>query len=71
MPDVPFANLQSTGQVYYNTSEEREGSSGLRKRVFGLVQEEFGQTPSKQSKEENAKRVLLYTRKRTMRYSTL
>uniref|UniRef100_A0ABK0LE26 Grainyhead-like transcription factor 2 n=2 Tax=Rattus norvegicus TaxID=10116 RepID=A0ABK0LE26_RAT len=62
IPDVHFANLQRTGQVYYNTDDEREGSV-LVKRMFRPMEEEFGPTPSKQIKEENVKRVLLYVRK--------
>ncbi|XP_023558077.1 grainyhead-like protein 2 homolog isoform X3 [Octodon degus] len=65
IPDVHFANLQRTGQVYYNTDEEREGSSVLVKRMFRPMEEEFGPTPTKQMKEEGIKRVLLYVRKET------
>ncbi|XP_060232233.1 grainyhead-like protein 2 homolog [Meriones unguiculatus] len=54
IPDVHFANLQRTGQVYYNTDDEREGSV-LVKRMFRPMEEEFGPTPSKQIKEENVK----------------
>ncbi|EGW09560.1 Grainyhead-like protein 2-like [Cricetulus griseus] len=63
IPDVHFANLQRTGQVYYNTDDEREGSSVLVKRMFRPMEDEFGPAPSKQIKEENIKRVLLYVRK--------
>ncbi|XP_030874343.1 grainyhead-like protein 2 homolog [Leptonychotes weddellii] len=65
IPDVHFANLQRTGQVYYNTDDEREGSSVLVKRMFRPMEEEFGPAPSKQMKEEGMKRVLLYVRKET------
>ncbi|XP_032103799.1 grainyhead-like protein 2 homolog [Sapajus apella] len=65
IPDVHFANLQRTGQVYYNTDDEREGSSVLVKRMFRPMEEEFGPVPSKQMKEEGTKRVLLYVRKET------
>ncbi|XP_045883345.1 grainyhead-like protein 2 homolog isoform X1 [Meles meles] len=65
IPDVHFANLQRTGQVYYNTDDEREGSSVLVKRMFRPMEEEFGPAPSKQLKEEGIKRVLLYVRKET------
>ncbi|XP_036193826.1 grainyhead-like protein 2 homolog isoform X2 [Myotis myotis] len=78
IPDVHFANLQRTGQVYYNTDDEREGSSVLVKRMFRPMEEDFGPTPSKQIKEEGMKRellqgnflessgpVLLYVRKET------
>ncbi|XP_036193827.1 grainyhead-like protein 2 homolog isoform X3 [Myotis myotis] len=64
IPDVHFANLQRTGQVYYNTDDEREGSV-LVKRMFRPMEEDFGPTPSKQIKEEGMKRVLLYVRKET------
>ncbi|XP_053414813.1 grainyhead-like protein 2 homolog isoform X4 [Nycticebus coucang] len=64
IPDVHFANLQRTGQVYYNTDDEREGSV-LVKRMFRPMEEEFGPAPSKQIKEEGMKRVLLYVRKET------
>uniref|UniRef100_A0A8C2RBI2 Grh/CP2 DB domain-containing protein n=1 Tax=Capra hircus TaxID=9925 RepID=A0A8C2RBI2_CAPHI len=64
IPDVHFANLQRTGQVYYNTDDEREGSV-LVKRMFRPMEEEFGPAPSKQMKEEGMKRVLLYVRKET------
>eukprot|EP00069_Balaena_mysticetus_P019258 bmy_00471T0 len=57
IPDVHFANLQRTGQVYYNTDDEREGSSVLVKRMFRPMEEEFGPAPSKQMKEEGMKRV--------------
>ncbi|XP_060052302.1 grainyhead-like protein 2 homolog isoform X2 [Erinaceus europaeus] len=63
IPDVHFANLQRTGQVYYNTDDEREGV--LVKRMFRPMEEEFGPAPSKQMKEEVIKRVLLYVRKET------
>ncbi|XP_036193831.1 grainyhead-like protein 2 homolog isoform X6 [Myotis myotis] len=56
IPDVHFANLQRTGQVYYNTDDEREGSV-LVKRMFRPMEEDFGPTPSKQIKEEGMKRV--------------
>ncbi|KAJ6653817.1 hypothetical protein lerEdw1_008661 [Lerista edwardsae] len=62
IPDVHFGNLQRTGQVYYNTDDEREGSI-LAKRIFRPVEEEFGPPPLKQIKEEGTKRVLLYVRK--------
>ncbi|XP_027828964.2 grainyhead-like protein 2 homolog isoform X1 [Ovis aries] len=65
IPDVHFSNLQRTGQVYYNTDDEREGSSVLVKRMFRPMEEEFGPAPSKQMKEEGMKRVLLYVRKET------
>ncbi|XP_007465801.1 PREDICTED: grainyhead-like protein 2 homolog [Lipotes vexillifer] len=65
IPDVHFANLQRAGQVYYNTDDEREGSSVLVKRMFRPMEEEFGPAPSKQMKEEGMKRVLLYVRKET------
>ncbi|XP_030356191.1 grainyhead-like protein 2 homolog isoform X1 [Strigops habroptila] len=65
IPDVHFGNLQRTGQVYYNTDDEREGSSVLVKRMFRPVEEEFGPSPLKQMKEEGLKRVLLYVRKET------
>ncbi|OWK55947.1 Grainyhead-like protein 2 [Lonchura striata] len=65
IPDVHFGNLQRTGQVYYNTDDEREGSSILVKRMFRPVEEEFGPSPLKQIKEEGLKRVLLYVRKET------
>ncbi|XP_004850283.2 grainyhead-like protein 2 homolog isoform X1 [Heterocephalus glaber] len=65
IPDVHFANLQRTGQVYYNTDDEREGSSVLVKRMFRPMEEEFGSAPAKQMKEEGVKRVLLYVRKET------
>ncbi|XP_020730100.1 grainyhead-like protein 2 homolog isoform X1 [Odocoileus virginianus] len=65
IPDVHFTNLQRTGQVYYNTDDEREGSSVLVKRMFRPMEEEFGPAPSKQMKEEGMKRVLLYVRKET------
>ncbi|XP_066190386.1 grainyhead-like protein 2 homolog isoform X1 [Sylvia atricapilla] len=65
IPDVHFGNLQRTGQVYYNTDDEREGSSVLVKRMFRPVEEEFGPSPLKQIKEEGLKRVLLYVRKET------
>uniref|UniRef100_A0A8C0RNJ2 Grainyhead like transcription factor 2 n=1 Tax=Canis lupus familiaris TaxID=9615 RepID=A0A8C0RNJ2_CANLF len=64
IPDVHFANLQRTGQMYYNTDDEREGSV-LVKRMFRPMEEEFGPAPSKQMKEEGMKRVLLYVRKET------
>ncbi|XP_063113756.1 grainyhead-like protein 2 homolog isoform X3 [Cavia porcellus] len=64
IPDVHFANLQRTGQVYYNTDDEREGSV-LVKRMFRPMEEEFGPAPAKQMKEEGVKRVLLYVRKET------
>ncbi|XP_061460543.1 grainyhead-like protein 2 homolog [Rhineura floridana] len=62
IPDVHFGNLQRTGQVYYNTDDEREGSI-LAKRIFRPVEEDFGPPPLKQIKEEGTKRVLLYVRK--------
>ncbi|XP_048363732.1 grainyhead-like protein 2 homolog isoform X3 [Sphaerodactylus townsendi] len=62
IPDVHFGNLQRTGQIYYNTDDEREGGL-LAKRIFRPVEEEFGPPPLKQIKEEGAKRVLLYVRK--------
>ncbi|XP_051826906.1 grainyhead-like protein 2 homolog isoform X5 [Antechinus flavipes] len=65
IPDVHFGNLQRTGQAYYNTDDEREGSSVLVKRMFRPMEEEFGPPPSKQMKEEGMKRVLLYVRKET------
>ncbi|XP_033615618.1 grainyhead-like protein 2 homolog [Fukomys damarensis] len=65
IPDVHFANLQRTGQVYYNADDEREGSSVLVKRMFRPMEEEFGPAPAKQMKEEGTKRVLLYVRKET------
>ncbi|XP_054564237.1 grainyhead-like protein 2 homolog [Eptesicus fuscus] len=65
IPDVHFANLQRTGQMYYNADDEREGSSVLVKRMFRPMEEDFGPTPSKQIKEEGMKRVLLYVRKET------
>ncbi|XP_020825154.1 grainyhead-like protein 2 homolog isoform X3 [Phascolarctos cinereus] len=64
IPDVHFGNLQRTGQAYYNTDDEREGSV-LVKRMFRPMEEEFGPPPSKQMKEEGMKRVLLYVRKET------
>ncbi|XP_074842937.1 grainyhead-like protein 2 homolog isoform X2 [Carettochelys insculpta] len=65
IPDIHFGNLQRTGQVYYNTDDEREGGSILVKRMFRPVDEEFGPLPLKQMKEEGLKRVLLYVRKET------
>ncbi|XP_006122469.1 grainyhead-like protein 2 homolog isoform X3 [Pelodiscus sinensis] len=65
IPDIHFGNLQRTGQVYYNTDDEREGSSILVKRMFRPVEEEFVPLPFKQMKEEGLKRVLLYVRKET------
>ncbi|XP_027705808.1 grainyhead-like protein 2 homolog isoform X3 [Vombatus ursinus] len=65
IPDVHFGNLQRTGQAYYSTDDEREGSSVLVKRMFRPMEEEFGPPPSKQMKEEGMKRVLLYVRKET------
>ncbi|CAI5779167.1 Hypothetical predicted protein [Podarcis lilfordi] len=62
IPDVHFGNLQRTGQAYYNTDDEREGSI-LAKRIFRPVEEDFGSPPLKQIKEEGTKRVLLYVRK--------
>uniref|UniRef100_A0A4X2KB25 Grainyhead like transcription factor 2 n=1 Tax=Vombatus ursinus TaxID=29139 RepID=A0A4X2KB25_VOMUR len=64
IPDVHFGNLQRTGQAYYSTDDEREGSV-LVKRMFRPMEEEFGPPPSKQMKEEGMKRVLLYVRKET------
>uniref|UniRef100_A0ACB8FEN5 Grainyhead-like protein 2 n=1 Tax=Sphaerodactylus townsendi TaxID=933632 RepID=A0ACB8FEN5_9SAUR len=55
IPDVHFGNLQRTGQIYYNTDDEREGGL-LAKRIFRPVEEEFGPPPLKQIKEEGAKR---------------
>ncbi|KFO35182.1 Grainyhead-like protein 2 like protein [Fukomys damarensis] len=57
IPDVHFANLQRTGQVYYNADDEREGSSVLVKRMFRPMEEEFGPAPAKQMKEEGTKRA--------------
>ncbi|XP_069477549.1 grainyhead-like protein 2 homolog [Ambystoma mexicanum] len=65
IPDVHFGNLQRTGQVYYNTDDEREGSSVLVKRMFRPVEEEYGPPVTKHLKEEGQKRVLLYVRKET------
>ncbi|XP_030073302.1 grainyhead-like protein 2 homolog [Microcaecilia unicolor] len=63
IPDVHFGNLQRTGQVFYNTDDEREGSSVLVKRMFRPVDDEYGSPVPKQLKEEGLKRVLLYVRK--------
>ncbi|CAI9552167.1 unnamed protein product [Staurois parvus] len=64
IPDVHFGNLQRTGQVFYNTDDEIEGSSVLVKRMLRPVEEEFGPPAPKQMKEAN-KKVLLYVRKET------
>ncbi|XP_029447681.1 grainyhead-like protein 2 homolog isoform X2 [Rhinatrema bivittatum] len=64
IPDVHFGNLQRTGQVFYNTDDERE-SSVLVKRMFRPVDEDYGTPVPKQLKEEGLKRVLLYVRKET------
>ncbi|MEE6463409.1 hypothetical protein FKM82_005895, partial [Ascaphus truei] len=64
IPDVHFGNLQRTGQVFYNTDDEIEGSSVLVKRMLRPVDEEYGPPVSKQMKEEH-KKVLLYVRKET------
>ncbi|KAG8441751.1 hypothetical protein GDO86_010795 [Hymenochirus boettgeri] len=63
IPDVHFGNLQRTGQVFYNTDDEMEGSV-LVKRMLRPADEEFGPPPSKQMKE-GSKKVLLYVRKET------
>nr|XP_033789001.1 grainyhead-like protein 2 homolog isoform X2 [Geotrypetes seraphini] len=63
IPDVHFGNLQRTGQVFYNTDDEREGGSVLVKRMFRSVDDEYGSPIPKQLKEEGLKRVLLYVRK--------
>ncbi|XP_077349246.1 grainyhead-like protein 2 homolog isoform X1 [Lithobates pipiens] len=64
IPDVHFGNLQRTGQVFYNTDDDIEGSSVLVKRMHRPVEEEFGPPAPKQMKEA-AKKVLLYVRKET------
>ncbi|KAM4705867.1 grainyhead-like protein 2 homolog [Rhinophrynus dorsalis] len=64
IPDVHFGNLQRTGQVFYNTDDEIEGSSVLMKRMLRPMDEEFGPPASKQMKEGH-KKVLLYVRKET------
>ncbi|XP_075069999.1 grainyhead-like protein 2 homolog isoform X2 [Mixophyes fleayi] len=64
IPDVHFGNLQRTGQVFYNTDDDIEGSSVLVKRMLRPVDEEFGPPAPKQLKEGN-KKVLLYVRKET------
>ncbi|XP_053323069.1 grainyhead-like protein 2 homolog isoform X2 [Spea bombifrons] len=63
IPDVHFGNLQRTGQVYYNTDDEIEGSV-LVKRMLRPLDDEYGPTPPKQTKE-GQKKVLLYVRKET------
>ncbi|KAM9307964.1 grainyhead-like protein 2 homolog [Gastrophryne carolinensis] len=64
IPDVHFGNLQRTGQVFYNTEDEIEGSTVLVKRMLRPVDEEFSSPPPKQMKEAN-KKVLLYVRRET------
>ncbi|XP_072266925.1 grainyhead-like protein 2 homolog [Pyxicephalus adspersus] len=62
IPDVHFGNLQRTGQVFYNTEDEIEGSTVLVKRMLRPVEDEFGPPAPKQMKEAS-KKVLLYVRK--------
>ncbi|CAH2285679.1 grainyhead 2 homolog isoform X3 [Pelobates cultripes] len=62
IPDVHFGNLQRTGQVYYNTDDDIEGSSVLVKRMLRPMEEDYGPPAPKQSKEAH-KKVLLYVRK--------
>ncbi|KAM8966412.1 grainyhead-like protein 2 homolog isoform 2-T2 [Pelodytes ibericus] len=62
IPDVHFGNLQRTGQVFYNTDDENEGSSVLVKRMLRPLDEEYGPPAPKQIKEVH-KKVLLYVRK--------
>ncbi|XP_018079378.1 grainyhead-like protein 2 homolog isoform X2 [Xenopus laevis] len=61
IPDVHFGNLQRTGQVFYNTDDEIEGSV-LVKRMLRPVDEDYGPPAPKQMKE-GRKKVLLYVRK--------
>ncbi|XP_076844599.1 grainyhead-like transcription factor 2a [Brachyhypopomus gauderio] len=63
IPDVHFSNLQRAAQAFGFGAEEMENDSVTMKRMFRQSEDEHCSPPTKHSRGETPRRVLLYVRK--------
>ncbi|KAF4088101.1 hypothetical protein AMELA_G00078960 [Ameiurus melas] len=63
IPDVHFSNMQRAAQMFGCCSEEMESDCVVMKRVIKQSEDDPCHPPTKQSKSDAPRRVLLYVRK--------